>query len=56
MDDNNGAFEGYGTDSALNNVNHLSLSLRLTVQRLVKYLQSFLTVLKRLFLQSARAA
>ena len=49
MDDNNGAFEGYGTDSALNNVNHLSLSLRLKLDRLVKYLQSFLTVLERMF-------
>ena len=49
VDDNNGAFEGYGTDSALNNVNHLSLSLRLTLDRLVKYLQSFLTVLGRMF-------
>ena len=49
VDDNNGAFEGYGTDSALNNVNHLSLSLRLKLDRLVKYLQSFLTVLERMF-------
>ena len=49
MDDNNGAFEGYGTDSALNNVNHLSLSLRLTLDRLTAYLKSFLTVLGRMF-------
>ena len=49
VDDNNGVFEGYGTDSALNNVNHLSLSLRLTLDRLVKYLKSCLTVLERMF-------
>ena len=49
VDDNNGAFDGYGADGALANVNHLSLSLRLTLDRLVAYLKGFVTVLTRMF-------
>ena len=53
VDDNNGWFEGYGTDDVLNNVNHLSLSLRLTLTRLTAYLRGFLTVLLRMFSKAA---
>ena len=49
VDDNNGAFEGYGADSVLNNVNHLSLSLRQTLDRLVAYLRGLMKVLGRMF-------
>ena len=50
-DDNNGAFEGYGADDPLNNVNHLSLSLRHTLDHLTAYIKGFITVLTRFFLQ-----
>ena len=49
VDDNNGAFEGYGADDLLNNVNHLSLSLRHTLDRLTAYIKGFITVLARMF-------
>ena len=54
VDDNNGAFEGYGTDDVLNNVNHLSLSLRLTLDRLTAYIKGFITVLSRMFIRNGK--
>ena len=55
VDDNNGSFEGYGADGALANVNHLSLALRHTLDRLAAYWQGFLTVLRQLFLRASEA-
>ncbi|MBQ6067647.1 MAG: metallophosphoesterase [Clostridia bacterium] len=49
VDDNNGAFEGYGADGTFANVNHLSLSLRHTLDRLVAYIKGFIMVLLRMF-------
>ena len=48
-DDNNGSFEGYGTDGPLNNLNHLSLSARLAMNRLTAYLKGFISILSRMF-------
>ena len=51
VDDNNGVLEGYGTDAVLNNVNHLSLSLRHLLDRLMAYWRGFVSVIVRLFVK-----
>ena len=56
VDDNNGSFEGYGADSALNNVNHLSIAMRRTLDRLTAYFKGFITVLSGLFKNAEKQA